>query len=92
VIVIYNPKSKKRNWQLEAAQKIALEHRDAQTPVGIVTSAMRAKQNVQIVPLEELHLAPVNMQTIVFIGNSSSVAYLDYMITPRGYTRKYAID
>jgi len=92
VIVIYNPKSKKRNWQLEAAQKIMLKHRDAKTPVGIVTSAMREKQNVRIVPLEELHQAPVNMQTIVFVGNSSSAAYLDFMITPRGYTKKYAID
>jgi len=92
VIVIYNPKSKKRNWQLEAAQKIMLKHRGAKTPVGIVTSAMREKQNVRIVPLEELHQAPVNMQTIVFVGNSSSAAYLDFMITPRGYTKKYAID
>jgi len=92
VIVIYNPKSKKRNWQLVAAQKLILEHRDGKTPVGIVTSAMRAKQNVNIVPLEELHQASVNMQTIVFIGNSSSAAYLDYMITPRGYTKKYSID
>jgi len=92
VIVIYNPKSKKRNWQLEAAQKIMLKHRDAKTPVGIVTSAMREKQNVRIIPLEELHQAPVNMQTIVFVGNSSSAAYLDFMITPRGYTKKYAID
>jgi len=92
VVVIYNPKSKKRNWQLEAAQKIMLKHRDAKTPVGIVTSAMREKQNVRIVPLEELHQAPVNMQTIVFVGNSSSAAYLDFMITPRGYTKKYAID
>jgi len=92
VIVIYNPKSKKRDWQLEAAQKIILEHRDSQTPVGIVTSAMRTKQNVEIVPLDELHQASVNMQTIVFIGNSSSAAYLDYMITPRGYTKKYKID
>jgi precorrin-3B C17-methyltransferase len=92
VIVIYNPKSKKRNWQLGAAQKIVLAHRDGQTPVGIVTSAMRDKQRVRIVPLEELDQAAVNMQTIVFIGNSTSAAYLDYMITPRGYTQKYAID
>lgn len=92
VIVIYNPKSKKRNWQLEAAQKIALEHRDGKTPVGIVTSAMREKQSVQIVSLADLHRAPVNMQTIVFIGNSTSAAYRDYMITPRGYTKKYDID
>ena len=92
VIVIYNPKSKKRDWQLEKAQKIILKYRDGKTPVGIVTSAMREKQNVRIVPLEELHEAPVNMQTTVFIGSSASVAYLDYMVTPRGYTKKYSIN
>jgi len=91
VIVIYNPKSKKRDWQLEKAQKIILKYRDGKTPVGIVTSAMREKQNVRIVPLLELHEAPVNMQTTVFIGSSASTAYLDYMVTPRGYTKKYSI-
>ncbi|MFH1489112.1 MAG: precorrin-3B C(17)-methyltransferase, partial [Pseudomonadota bacterium] len=30
-IVLYNPKSKKRDWQLEAAQKIVLRWRDADT-------------------------------------------------------------
>jgi precorrin-3B C17-methyltransferase len=91
VIVIYNPKSKKRNWQLEAAQKIILKYRDKNTPVGIVTSAMREEQEVQMVALEELHTAPVNMQTTVFVGSSASVAYLDFMITPRGYTKKYSM-
>jgi precorrin-3B C17-methyltransferase len=92
VIVIYNPKSKKRDWQLARAQQIILQYRNAKTPVGIVTSAMREKQSVRIVPLAELHTAPVNMQTTVFIGSSASTAYLDYMITPRGYAQKYAID
>jgi precorrin-3B C17-methyltransferase len=92
VIVIYNPKSKKRDWQLTRAQEIIMQYRDAKTPVGIVTSAMREKQDVRIVSLKELHAAPVNMQTTVFIGSSASAVYLDYMITPRGYTKKYALD
>lgn len=91
VIVLYNPKSKKRHWQLEKAQNIVLNYRDPRTPVGIVTSAMRKEQVVRIVPLEELHEAPVNMQTTVFIGNSTSSVYLDYMVTPRGYSKKYTI-
>ncbi len=90
VIVLYNPKSKKRNWQLESAQKIILKHRDRNTPVGIVTSAMRENQEVMILPLENLHTARVNMQTTVFIGSSASVEYLDFMVTPRGYSKKYA--
>lgn len=89
VIVLYNPKSKKRDWQLEKAQQIALAHRSAQTPVGVVTRAARDGESVAIVPLGELHTAPVDMQTIVFIGNSTTFRYADRMITPRGYTRKY---
>lgn len=88
VIVLYNPKSRKRNWQLESAQKIILKHRDKNTPAGIVTGAMRENQEVLIVPLESLHTAPVGMQTTVFIGSSASVEYLDFMFTPRGYSEK----
>ena len=89
VVVLYNPKSKKRTWQLEKAQQILLKYRDRNTPTGIVTSAMRKNQDVQIVALEKLHEADVNMQSTVFIGNSTSCRYIDFMITPRGYAGKY---
>ena len=91
VVVLYNPKSKKRTWQLERAQQILLQYRDGQTPVGIVVSAMRKKQQVRIVSLESLHREYVDMQTTVFIGSSVSSRYLDFMVTPRGYARKYDI-
>jgi len=91
VIVIYNPKSKKRNWQLRTAQKIILRHRHKNTPVGIVTSAMREEQQVEIRSLEDLDTASVNMQTTVFVGSSASVRFLDFMLTPRGYSKKYQI-
>jgi precorrin-3B methylase len=44
VIIIYNPKSKKRNWQLSSAKEIILKYRKPGTPVGIVRSAMREGQ------------------------------------------------
>ena len=92
IIVLYNPKSKKRTRQLETAQKIRLKYRDKKTPAGIVVSAMRKDEMVTIIPLEDLHKADVNMQTIIFIGNSTSFTYLDFMVTPRGYDRKYSGD
>jgi precorrin-3B C17-methyltransferase len=91
VMVIYNPKSQKRDWQLEAARKIILAHRDPATPVGIVTGAMRPNQEVRTVPLAELNTAHVGMQTTLFVGSRSSSRYLDFMFTPRGYAGKYAI-
>jgi precorrin-3B C17-methyltransferase len=91
VIVLYNPKSKRRSSLLERAQKIVMQHRDENTPVGIVVSAMREAQNVRIVALKDLDKAYVDMQTTVFIGSSASSTYMDFMITPRGYSQKYAL-
>ncbi len=91
VIVLYNPKSKRRSTQLERAQQIVLEHRDRHTPVGIVTSAMREAQEIHLTTLEYLHLAKVTMLSTVFIGNGSTFTYQGRMITPRGYSKKYDI-
>jgi len=91
VVVLYNPKSRKRDWQLGKAQEILLAHRDPATPVGVVVGAMRANQVVQIVALRDLHSAHVDMQTILFVGSRSSSRYLDFMFTPRGYAGKYDI-
>ncbi len=89
VIVIYNPRSKKRSGHLESAQQIVLRHRSPDTPVGIVTGAMRENERIQLATLGELHRAEVDMQTTVFIGNSSTFFYGNFMITPRGYAEKY---
>jgi precorrin-3B C17-methyltransferase len=89
VIVLYNPKSKRRKNHLTRAQEIILQHRSPKTPVGIVISAMRSQQKVTIIPLEDLHLAAVNMQTTIFVGNSTSTTYGAFMFTPRGYAGKY---
>jgi precorrin-3B C17-methyltransferase len=91
VMVIYNPKSRKRNWQLKKTQEIVLSHRNGHTPVGIVTAAMRPGQQVHITTLDQLHLADVNMQTTVFIGNSNTKISGEFMFTPRGYGEKYKI-
>ena len=89
VVVIYNPRSRRRKDQLTRAQQILLKHRSGRTPVGIVSRANREGQDVRIVALEELDSAPVDMQTTVFVGSSASFRYLDFMVTPRGYSNKY---
>ena len=91
VIVIYNPKSKKRDWQLRRAQELILAHRDGTTPVAVVTGAMRENQQVSFTTLAHLESENVTMQTVIFIGSSTSVRYLDFLFTPRGYSEKYEI-
>jgi cobalt-precorrin 5A hydrolase/precorrin-3B C17-methyltransferase len=92
VIVLYNPKSKKRSWQLTKACDIIRTHRSENTPVGVVWKAMRSGQRVQITTLQNLSNLPVDMQTTVFIGNSNTFAYEDFMVTPRGYAKKYRLE
>lgn len=89
VIVLFNPKSKKRDWQLARAAELVRQYRDPDTPVGIVRNAMRPDQAVSTTTLKDLNQAEVDMLTTVFIGNSTSTAYLDFMYTPRGYGKKY---
>lgn len=91
VIVIYNPKSKRRPDNLQRACDIISRHRHLQTPAGIVTGATRANQTVRVTTLGDLPRAEVDMQTILFVGNSTTQAYEGFMITPRGYARKYDI-
>ena len=52
---------------------------------------MRENQRVTLTTLEDLIRAEVDMQTTVFIGNSSTFSYDGFMITPRGYADKYDI-
>jgi precorrin-3B C17-methyltransferase len=91
VIVLYNPKSKKRDWQLGAVRDLLLKVKDPATPVGIVSRAMREGQEVVVTTLEDMLKHPVDMQTVVIVGNSQTFAYGQYMITPRGYLSKYKV-
>ena len=91
VIALYNPKSKKRRDHLQRAQEIVLAHRGGETPVGIVSRAMREGQRVQLTRLDRLHEAEVDMQTIVFVGNGSTLVYGGCLVTPRGYADKYTL-
>jgi precorrin-3B C17-methyltransferase len=91
VIVLYNPKSKKRDWQLGAVRELLLKSKDPKTPVGIVSRAMRQGQETIVSTLRDFLEHPVDMQTIIIVGNSQSFAYGPYMVTPRGYLSKYQV-
>lgn len=85
VVVLYNPISRKRQWQLGEAQRLLLEHRAGTTPVGLVRNAYREGQKVQLTTLECLLEYEVDMFTTVVIGNSCTKLQQRRMITPRGY-------
>ena len=90
VIALYNPKSGRRTQQIVEAQKILLRYRRPDTPVAIVKSAYRRRQNIQLVRLDEMSDCDIGMLTTVLIGNSSTFIKEGLMITPRGYANKYS--
>ena len=85
VIALYNPKSHKRVENIVEVQKIILNYRNKNTPVGIVTGASRENESKIISTLEQFTDAEINMFSLVIIGNSQTYVKEDYMITPRGY-------
>jgi precorrin-3B C17-methyltransferase len=85
VIALYNPKSAGRTWQLEKAVEIFLMHKSSETPVGIVKGAMRTDQSIVVTKLGELLRHPIDMTTIIIIGNSTTFVSGSRMITKRGY-------
>ena len=89
VTVIYNPRSKRRTEQIVKAREIFLEHRDPQTPVGIVTAATRPEEKIILTTLAEMPFADIGMQSTVIIGNAQSYTWNELLITPRGYGSKY---
>ncbi len=90
VTILYNPASKRRRAHIARAQEILLRHRDPDTPVAVVRSAYRERQQIQHLTLEALHEAEPSMLSTVIIGNRSTRFEHGRMVTPRGYTAKYA--
>jgi precorrin-3B C17-methyltransferase len=92
-IAIYNPWSRKRRENFETACEILLEHRPADTPVGVVHGAGRDDERVEIVELGELQSLGetdlIDMTTTLLVGNEETYVWDGRMITPRGYESKY---
>ena len=92
VIALYNPRSGRRTRQIVETQKILLRYRSPDTPVGLVKSAYRDRQDIVITNLKDMLNHDIGMLTTVIIGNSSTFLYDDKIITPRGYQRKYTLN
>ena len=70
VIAFYNPVSKERTWQLAAAKKILMEHRQPHTPVVLGRNLGRKGEEVKVITLEELEPTLADMRTVIIIGSS----------------------
>lgn len=84
-IVLYNPKSSQRTWQIEKTQQILLEYHPPTIPVGIVKDAGRPGQAVSITTLDKMLDFSIDMTTIIIVGNSTTFVHNGFMATRRGY-------
>jgi len=88
VLVVYNPASRTRTWQLKAVADLLLRFREPETPVGLVENAFRAGQDVDVIRLDALRDRTVSMFTTVVVGNSRTFLTRGRMVTPRIYAAK----
>ncbi|MEW6408669.1 MAG: precorrin-3B C(17)-methyltransferase [Nitrospirota bacterium] len=91
VIVLYNPKSKKRTEQIKIAHEIISKYRNPETPVGIVRHATKPEEEIVITTLGQMLKHKIDMQSIIIIGNSQTFIWKNWMVTPRGYGNKFKI-
>lgn len=88
VVSFYNPRSKRRTWQLERALEILAEHRPVGCPAAVATDVGRADQRIIRTTVEDLDPEAVDMLSLVLVGASTTRWLGGRMVTPRGYSRK----
>ena len=84
-IVLYNPRSKGRPDNLRMACDILLKHLPASRLCGVAHNIGREGEGCEILSLEDLRTADVDMFSTVFIGNAQTKVIGGKLVTPRGY-------
>lgn len=94
-LALYNPQSKKRADALKKACEVLLSEMSGETVCGYVRNIGREGEERRICTLSALKNAELDMFCTVFIGNEATKTVFaggtEYMVTPRGYEKKYAM-
>jgi precorrin-2 C20-methyltransferase/precorrin-3B C17-methyltransferase len=86
VVALYNPASRSRTWQVEAAREVLLKFRDPTTPVIVGRDVDGPEESVHVVELGTLDPAAVDMRTLLIVGSSRTRwAPTGAVYTPRRY-------
>ena len=72
VLALYNPASRARPWQLEAAFEQLRAHLPATTPVVFGRAVGRPDERIDITTLSAAHPASADMATCVIIGSAQT--------------------
>ena len=89
VIALYNPVSAGRRRIFDGALRILREHRAAETPVVVARNLGRTGERVEVVRLDRLDPAAIDMLTVIVVGSSRTRTFVHggarCAYTPRGY-------
>lgn len=85
VIVIYEPASRHRPHHIAEAQEVIARYRAPDTPVAVVRDAFRPGQEVVLTSVGEMLRYPLDMRSLVIIGNSTTRVHRGVLVTPRCY-------
>ncbi len=90
IIVLYNPRSKRRTQNLSKCVELLLKYRQT-VPVGIVINGRRSDEKTIVTTLDALTQFEdvIDMHSTIVVGNKDSFIWEDKIITPRGYRSKY---
>jgi precorrin-3B C17-methyltransferase len=88
VLALYNPRSAARPHQLVQALAVIACHRSPATPVVVARDVGRPAESHMITTLGALDPATVDMRTVLLVGSSTTVAFVDaagraWAYTPR---------
>lgn len=90
VLALYNPASRSRGWQVDAARDLLLEHRSPDTPVVIGRDVGGPTETLRIIRLADLTGAEIDMRCLLLIGSSRTRVIergdgVQAVFTPRRY-------
>ncbi|MGE5538388.1 MAG: precorrin-3B C(17)-methyltransferase [Gemmatimonas sp.] len=93
-VALFNPASKRRQWQLPRARDILLRSRAPDTPVALIHDVGRDAERLRLTTLRQLDAGDADMTTLVIVGARATrtldAAGRRWMYTPRGYAAKSA--
>ena len=72
IIVLYNPASKARPWQLGDAFRLIARHRASSTPVIFAHAVSQPDERIDITTLADADPAKADMRTLIIIGSSAT--------------------
>jgi precorrin-3B C17-methyltransferase len=72
VVALYNPASRHRPWQFGRAVERLAAHRLPGTPVVLGRDVGRPDEHVEVLTLDRLPDAPIDMRTVIVVGSSTT--------------------